>query len=142
MHKQTLAVAALITALGIHPALGAENQKPTAAPSSESQSGGNPPGECEAVEKPGQQKMADGKVGATTGPDEKSAREINKEIVAGKVEKMDSSSPGGADAKSAKEINKEIVADTKTTETGEKVAATGPAKPVENWFGCPPKKDK
>lgn len=44
--------------------------------------------------------------------------------------------------KDPKEVNKEIVENTKTAPDGAKVAETGQAKPVENWFGCPPEKDK
>jgi hypothetical protein len=45
-------------------------------------------------------------------------------------------------SRDAEDKNKEIVENTKTAPDGSKVAATGPAKPVENWFGCPPEKDK
>jgi hypothetical protein len=41
--------------------------------------------------------------------------------------------------KSPDEVVKEIVADAKPSEGGQMVASTGRARPVESWFGCPPK---
>ena len=43
-----------------------------------------------------------------------------------------------ADAETPDKVVDEIVENAKEAEDGTKVASTGPAKPVENWFGCPP----
>lgn len=43
-------------------------------------------------------------------------------------------------ADTLKNRNEEIVENSKPAPDGSKVAQTGPAKPVENWFGCPPEK--
>jgi len=43
-------------------------------------------------------------------------------------------------ADTPKNRNEEIVENSRPAPDGSKVAQTGPAKPVENWFGCPPEK--
>lgn len=43
-----------------------------------------------------------------------------------------------AEAETPDKVVDEIVENAKEAEDGTMVAATGPAKPVENWFGCPP----
>lgn len=46
------------------------------------------------------------------------------------------------ESKTVEQKTDEIVADTRTDpQTGEKEAATGAAKPDENWFGCDPASD-
>lgn len=139
MMMKKIAAAALMTSFAFAPAYAATTSETT----------GTPKGECKAVDKPGQQEIVDGKKDLETAAlssEKKTPHEINKEIIAemtrGKSGTQDDAKKAASEQKSAAEINKEIVANTKETPSGAEVAKVGDAKPTENWFGCPPEKQK
>jgi hypothetical protein len=122
-----LGSAALITALGFYLVDGAHAQtssdQTTPVVDTAQKKSGETPDECEAVEhKPGQQEIIEGKQDLSSASKEKTAHEINKEIVAAmsekKLGKSGESKAGTPGTKTAKEINKEIVSNTKETESG------------------------
>ncbi|MEC9367580.1 MAG: hypothetical protein VX871_02710 [Pseudomonadota bacterium] len=120
MNRSIMTIAALMLTTGLTaPAIAAEPPAPAKA------------AECKEGEKPGQQKVVEGKSELSPGSAAEASPPVDK--TAALATKPD-------EAKTPTEVTKDIAANPKTTENGSKVAATGEAKPKENWFGCPPTK--
>lgn len=130
MIKRSVLTLAILAAGGFTPLAAMEPQQ------------ANPPGECKAVEHTaGQQEVVPENVDADTEKKAKTAADINKEIVAEMMGEKKPETTASVDSKSSPAaINQQIVENAKQTDDGKKVAATGEAKPTENWFGCPPEK--
>lgn len=109
-----------------------------AAPALAAETGQNPKGECESREKAQMEQSASDKI--KQGTDSASATKAGKDAMSGG--QGDRNTADAGTKKDAKEANEEIVENSKKSADGSEVAATGPAKPEENWFGCPPDEDK